>query len=192
VYQPANKLWDIECDDLKPDVVDEMLRQAELRQQAIFSASLGMDQRAAVIGAGLIAAAGALVAAGFAASGPGANVLMHAALGMALGISIGAAFCIWACRPQRSRFPGIEPIEWAFDSAYLQNDVKALKVARVAKLQDEMVENEGKQRANGKAISWGLRIALCTPAFSAIVTWIWGAVERVLFAVTSLAKMHLV
>jgi hypothetical protein len=59
----------IDCDGLSPEVVDEMLRQAELRQAAIFSASLGMDQRAAVIGAGLIGVAGALVAGGFAVNG---------------------------------------------------------------------------------------------------------------------------
>jgi hypothetical protein len=161
--QVVNKLWDIETDGLNKDVVDEMLRQAELRQQAMFSASLGMDQRAAVIGAGLIAVAGALVAGGFAVSGSGADHLRAGAMFMAALIGFGAACCIWACRPQKSRFPGIEPMEWGYDRDYLNHSVLELKLGRIAKLQDEMAENEANQSVNGRALTLGLSIALLGP-----------------------------
>jgi len=170
VDQIVNTLWDMECDGLDPAVVDELLRQAELRQAAIFSASLGMDQRAAVIGAGLIAVAGALVAGGFAANVQPGSHLKTAAFGMALLIGLGAACCIWACRPQKSRFPGIEPMEWGSDRTYLEHKLSDLKLARIAKLQDEMAENEVAQSINGRAITTGLTIALLAPVLAFLLT----------------------
>jgi hypothetical protein len=166
--QVANTLWSLECDGLEPSVVDELLREAELRQAAMFNASIGMDQRAAVISAGLIAAAGALGAAGAALPGADNIHLRHGAFSMAAMLAVAAAFCIYACRPQTCRFPGIEPMEWAHDRGYLTHGIIPLKLARAAKIQDEMTQNEAQQKRNGRSIVAGLLIAAAAPVIGII------------------------
>jgi hypothetical protein len=127
-----------------------------------------MGQRAAVIGAGLIAVAGALVAGGFAVNGQPGGHLRVVAFGMAVMISAGSACCIWACRPQKSRFLGIEPMEWGYDPRYLDHKLVELKVARIAKIQDEMAANELEQSINSRAITAGLTIALLAPVLGVL------------------------
>ena len=167
--QVSNTLWSLDTDHLDAGAVDELLRQTELRQAAMFTASVGMDQRAAVLGAGLLAASGALAAAGVAITGGDAGALRHGAFAAAAMLAIGALFCIYACRPQIARFPGIQPMEWGYDPNYLKHGIVTLKLARAAKIQDEMTENEIKQKANGRAIMAGLWIGVAAPLVGAIV-----------------------
>ena len=162
----ANTLWTLDTDAIAPDVAAELLRQAEVRQAAVFQAALGMDQRAAVLAAGFVAFAGAAVAGGLALADHPA--VRAAALAGALVVAVAAGLCAWACRPQPFRFPGVEPLDWGADPAYLREPLHVLQIARAAELQDHLATNERRQKRNGKALSWGLLLAAFAPVAAAL------------------------
>ncbi len=167
--EPKNTLWEIDVEQIDCDVAHELLRQAELRQEAIFRAALGMDQRAAVLAAGFAAAAGAVTAAGL-TLGPDRAALHAAAFAGAALAAVASALCAWVCRPQRFRFPGLEPLDWAASPEYLQEKLRDLIVARAAQLQDHMVANERQQAANGRFLIAGMLTAAAAAPI-AIVTF---------------------
>ena len=169
-----NTLWALDVEQIPGEIAEELLRQAEMRQAAIFQASLGMDQRAAVLAAAFIAASGAIAAGGL-ALGPENTSLRAAAFAGALIVAIAGALCTWACRPQRFRFPGIEPLEWGYDPAYLSEPLRDLRMARAALLQDHIVENERHQRRNGRAITIGMFTAVAAPIIAVATAWAWTA-----------------
>ena len=169
-----NSLWELDCEQVEPHVAEELLRQAEMRQAAIFQASLGMDQRAAVLAAGFIAAAGALAAAALTLDQAN-SALRAAAFTGALLAACAAALCTWACRPQSFRFPGVEPLDWADKPTYLREPLKDLQIARAALLQDHIVDNERQQRRNGYLITAGMFTAATAPVLAAATAWAWKA-----------------
>jgi uncharacterized membrane protein YedE/YeeE len=166
---PMTSIDDIDVDPIEPDVMAEWLRQSEMRQDAPLAAAMGMDQRAAVIGAGLVAAAGALAAASLAASDTGTfSRLRLPALLVAMQLCVAAGLCIWACRPQKFNFPGIEPLDWGADPKYLEHPLRLLQASRLANLQKKITANEQKQAKNSRALSAGLWAAALSPAIGAI------------------------
>ncbi len=167
---PRNPVWELDTDRIAPEVAAELLRQGELRQAAIFQAALGMDQRAAVMAAGFLAAAGALAAAGV-ALGEGNPALRTAAFAGAMSIAMAAGLCAWACRPQKFRFPGIDPRTWAKDPAYLREPLVALQISRAAQLQDHIAQNEARQAQNGRALFAGFCLAALAPALG-VFAWL--------------------
>jgi hypothetical protein len=128
------------------------------------------DQRTSVLSAGLIAAGGAVAAAALALSAPDVRALRMAAICGAVVLVIGATLCGWACRPQRFRFPGIEPLDWGADPDYLTEPLKGIKVARAAKIQDDLAGNERQQRLNGRILTAGLLAAAASP-LAALIGW---------------------
>lgn len=163
-----NTLWDLECDQIANDVASELLRQAELRQEAEFRAALGMDQRAAVLAAGFIAAGGAAAAAALALSGHG-QLRLGALVGSFM-FGVAAALCGWACRPQKFRFPGLEPLDWGYSPAYLTKPLRELIMGRVAQLQDQVTENKSQQEKNGRILTAGMLFAAASPAVAVIIS----------------------
>ena len=172
--QTRNALWTLDCEQVEPQVAEELLRQAELRQAAIFQAALGMDQRAAVLSAGFIAAGGALAAAGLALEQANA-ALRAAAFTGAMLAAVAGALCAWACRPQSFRFPGIEPLDWASNPAYLREPLRDLRIARAALLQDHIASNEKQQKRNGHFITAGMLTAAAAPILATFMAWAWKA-----------------
>ena len=173
-----NTLWDLECDQIPDKVAEELLRQAELRQEAEFRAALGMDQRAAVLAAGFIAAAGAAAAAALALSSDHAQLRLGALVG-ALMFAVAAVLCGIACRPQGFRFPGLEPISWGASPAYLEKPYRELIMSRVAQLQDEINENKAQQKLNGRILTSGMLLAAVSPAVAIAISWAaasWGLI----------------
>lgn len=167
-------LWDLDCEDVPEEVGTELLRQAELRQAAIFQAALGMDQRAAVLAAGFIAASGALAAGSFALAQDHALIrVMGFVTSLLLGLS--ATLCGLACRPQKFRFPGMEPLDWGARPGYLLTAMPQLRLSQVARLQDHIAENERRQRANARLLLGGMIIAAGTVPAAVITAWWMGA-----------------
>src|SRR5688572_16353672 len=103
---PDSPLRQIDTDRIDGAKAKELLRLAEMRQEAIFRAALGMDQRASVLAAGLIAAAGAVLAVALTVS---AFDLRLAAAAGAGCLAAAAGLCAFACRPQKFIFPGVQP-----------------------------------------------------------------------------------
>ena len=167
---PPNPVWTLDTREIAPEVAAELLRQGELRQAAIFQASLGMDQRAAVMAAGFLAAAGALAAAGV-ALGENNLALRIAAFAGALAVAFAAGLCAWACRPQKFRFPGIDPRMWAKDPKFLDKPLAALQISRAAQLQDHIAQNEAQQAANGRILFAGFCLAAFAPA-AGVMAWL--------------------
>jgi len=166
---PENSLWKLDCDQVDDAVAAELLRQAEIRQAAVFQAAIGMDQRASVLAAGFVAASGAVAAAGLTLSD---FAVRAGALGGAVALAFVAGLCAWACRPQKFRFPGIDPLEWAADVDYLREPLKDLQIARAAQLQDHLAANETQQARNGRALSSALLLAPVAPLVATVIWWI--------------------
>lgn len=109
----ADRLWHMveaqpPAEGVTPEAARELLRQMELRHEAIFRAALGLDQRASVIGAAFITVAAALVAGSVAASAAPAVPLLVAAAFFALS----SAMCFAAARPARMPMPGVHAAAW--------------------------------------------------------------------------------
>lgn len=164
----------LDVEQVHGDVAEEWLRQAEMRQAAIFQASLGMDQRAAVLAAAFIAAAGAVAAGGLTLDESKAALRAAAFTGACL-IAVAGMLCSWACRPQKFRFPGVEPLDWGAKPEYLSEPLRDLRVARAALLQDHIVGNERQQRRNGWFIIAGMLTAAIAPIAAVATAWAWRA-----------------
>lgn len=167
--QPDSPLRQIDTDRIEDKVAAELLRLAEMRQEAIFRAALGMDQRASVLAAGLVASAGAVVAAGLTVTD---GALRAAAIFAAVFLVVAAGLCAFACRPQIFHFPGVQPTEWSRDGgAFLGNNLRDLQVAAAAEMDEQMRENEAKQAANGRLLRAGMLVAAASPA-AALLTFL--------------------
>jgi hypothetical protein len=152
------------------DVVKELIRQAEMRQEAIFRAALGMDQRASILAGGFAAAAGAIAAAAMTLGSAPVTLRLPALLAAVL-LAIAAGFCAFACRPQPFRFPGNPPNDWAKDPAYMQdNTLNEILLAHAARLQLWMHLNEKRQQANGRYLIIGLVFAAGGPMMAALLS----------------------
>lgn len=154
IERPAADLSSIDIDDIADDVAQEFLRQSERRLEATFTASLGMDQRAAVLAAGFIAAAGALAGGGLAIADH--TRLSASAFAACLFMIIAAICCCWACRPQISNFPGIYPREWATGGKYLNNRLQKIRMGQAFRLEDRINQNEANQKKNGRVLMIGM------------------------------------
>jgi hypothetical protein len=149
------------------DVVAELLRQAEMRQEAIFRAALGMDQRASILAGGFAAAAGAIAAAALTLASSPATLQIPALIAAAF-LAIAAGLCAFACRPQPFRFPGNPPNDWARDPQYMEdNSLSEILLAHAARLEDWMHSNELRQHQNGRLLTWGLLSASAGPVIAA-------------------------
>lgn len=166
---PAGPLWAMDVETIAEPNAAEMLRLAEIRHEATFRAALGMDQRASVLAAGFAAAAGALIAASAAIQSP---AWMKATLFVAIGLGVAAALSAYACRPQRSQFPGMMPIVWATTPAWFNEPKRDLAIALAADLQDRMAEAERKQAANGRCLLAAMLIAAACPLVAASLTFV--------------------
>ena len=164
---PADPLWELDVETIGEAGATEMLRLAEMRQEAIFRASLGMDQRASVYAAGLTAAAGALIAA---AAATQSSTWLHATLVVAVGLGFAAVLSAYACRPQNSQFPGLTPIVWSRTPGWFNEPKRNLAVALAADLQSKMAENEQRQIVNGRYLTAAMVVAAVSPVIAAVVS----------------------
>ncbi len=183
---PTNPLLCLDYDTIKAGAIDELLRQGELRQQAMFQASLGMDQRASVLAAAFAASAGALAAAVVSLSStPSAAGWRESALVATGMLSVAAALCAWVCRPQLYELPGMDPVSWGTQEL-MQRDLGDMKLARAARIQDHIAANEEQQARNGRFLLRGMLLAAAAPIVAAAVapTFPWWA--RVLAAALAL------
>jgi hypothetical protein len=163
--QPDSPLRHLDTDHIADDVAAELLRLAEVRQEAIFRAALSMDQRASVLAAGLVAAAGAVVVAGITVND---LPLRAAATVGAVLLAVAAGLCTFACRPQVFHFPGVQPLDWSKDGGiFLRNKLRDLRVSAAAELDEQMRQNEAQQAANGKLLRTGMLVAAVAPVISA-------------------------
>jgi hypothetical protein len=160
-----NYLANVTRTQLTDEVAEEVLRQAELRQEAVFRAALAMDQRAAVLAAGFAAAAGALGAVGLGSQGLGAR---NAAIATAAMLSLAAACSAYAARPQQFRFPGAPPNDYAQNPTILNFDLRSLRIMQSKRLQSWISNNERQQRNNGRALRVGLWFAAIAPLIGVV------------------------
>ncbi|MBV9782460.1 MAG: hypothetical protein JO264_01435 [Acidisphaera sp.] len=165
-------LLDLEVENVCPEAAAELLKQAAVRDRAMFEAAMGMDQRAAVLTAGFTAASGALAAGGFSiwSTLPG---LAHAILLGAAMLAIAAVACGYAARPQKSQFPGVAPEKLGTPEYMIGLSLVALHLSLADTLQSHISELERKQTANGKILTVGLMTAALSPLV-AVLIWTCG------------------
>jgi hypothetical protein len=164
-------ILELDYEPLEMATIDEMMRQSELRQQAMFQAAMGMDQRAFVAAAGLMAASGALAAGAVSLIGARHQPVLVACVVAALWLMVAAGHCAWVGRAQKFRFPGIEPDNWA-DQQFLANDLRGIKLGALARAQDAIVRNEAQQDRNGRYLRRGIWLAGATPGIALIAALI--------------------
>lgn len=167
----ATEMWATDVEAVHPENAREMLRLAEMRSQAIFQASIAMDQRAAVLATGFVAAAGALGAAGIATWGMAAPWSLGA-LVTAAGLSIAAGLSAYVTRPQKSQFPGFMPIMWVRHKALLTEPKRDLDLSLACLLQEDLGSNEKQQSRNGRFLLWAMVVAAMSAPVGFAAAWI--------------------
>lgn len=100
-------------DSAPPELVDEIIRQAELRLDAQLSAALAADQRAMTF-AGLLFAGVAVLLGGGLGISPGSPQTTPI-FAMAIGFTLAAACACWSARPSPWHFAGNFPASWTDD-----------------------------------------------------------------------------
>lgn len=168
-----NVIWNVEGKNLKRGVAGELLRQAEIRQEAIFRAALGMDQRAAVLSAAFAAAAGAIAAAALTLYGTASEAprgLYVAAFVAGAFLAIASGVCAVATRPQDFYFPGASPVRLASIEGF-PNDLPLDEVhlSSAAILEDRMRSNEARQQRNGRFLLAGMLTAAAAPPAAMLI-----------------------
>ncbi len=157
---------ELDVDLIAADVAAEYQRQVEMHHQAMYQAALGMDQRAAVLGAAFLAAAGGVAAGMISASTP-PTWLVWAGGGAGTLLMIAAGCCIYACRPQPYTMPGITPENW-HDQDFLGRPLPHIRLGWIKALTPKLELNEQRQRLNGRVLLAGFCLAALAPIWAAM------------------------
>lgn len=152
--------------DADPDLLDEILREAESRISAQLTTAIAADARAMTFLGFISAVAVATTGAGLAVYGekPTIGIL---ALFTAIGFIIAAFFAFEAARPIDFELIGNDPASWKKD---VENSVSVhhAKAEQVA-FYDEMIKANRRAMADGAyQLQMAVRIALGTTAIGGI------------------------
>ena len=152
------------------DLIQEALRQADLRIENQVRLAISADQRAAVLAA-IYTAASTVLAAGIITMVADGHIIWPIITGggiAAVLFFIGAASCIYTSRPVNFHVAGNDPKNWYNDI----NEGKDLKVAlgEVAQhLQEGISENRKIIERNAKFYWAGARLGIAAPLVGAII-----------------------
>lgn len=173
------RVWQIDTETVPEANAMEMLRHAELRHEALFRAALGLDQRAAVIGAAFVTVAAALSAGAMAAPAEVPTALRWAFAAAAATFSIGALLCFWSARPSPCPMPGTRPSTWTKAKGWLTQPISETCVALSATVEEDIQGLHELQSRNGRLLWRGLISGLvATPiggvafALSRFISWL--------------------
>lgn len=122
-----------------PELVEEVIAQADARLQAQLTAALAADQRAMTFAGLLFAGIAALI--GFAAAHSGA---LHNECGMVavtLGFVVAAALACWSARPVKWHLVGNYPSSWDED-VRLSKRLPQTRAETAANYEEALQENE--------------------------------------------------
>lgn len=151
------------------EIIQEIIRQAELFQQAQLTTALAADQRATGF-ASLIAAGATVLVAGGAATilaADGYDALGWVALAMAGGLLVSMSLAIWAARPVQIYLPGASPEVWIGDISASKTQQQSL-TEMAGNYRDEIRYNQELLAANGRVIARAYWIAWGTLVSGAI------------------------
>lgn len=147
-----------------PELLQEIVRQAEIRMQAQLQSALAADARAGLLSSLQAAASAALFVA--AAQAEIAGQAETAAYISASLLALGALFAAFALRPVDFGFVGNKPSNWIDDIIAKEN--KQIGLAGTAEHLDKYLRlNDQRMSENAKLVSTSLLFLIGAPAVSA-------------------------
>lgn len=158
----------LRCDD--PEIIAEILRQAESRLDGQLTITLAADMRSVGLMAIVATVAAGAVGSFVTASQWDIKVFSFMAF---LGFMASAVSAYRACAPREIRHNGNFPRSWMSDIEK-KNSLKQSLAAHIVNCQDDLVENHKNLKAraarqNEAALIFLFTIFLC--AFAAAITW---------------------
>lgn len=164
--------------DADPDLLDEILREAESRLNAQLTTAIAADARAMTFLGFISAVAVAATGAGLAVFVDKPNLAILA-LFTAVGFIIAAFFAFEAARPIEFNFIGNDPASWKKD---VENGVSVhqAKAEQVA-FYDEMIKANRKAMSDGgDQLQKAVRVALFTIAIGGVfaLLYVLGAISK--------------
>jgi hypothetical protein len=149
-----------------PELLREIIRQAELRLQAQLQSALAADARAGVLASLQAAAAAALVV--FGASGQASGTSQAAAYFAAGVAMMGAMLAGIAARPIDFDFAGLKPSDWA--TAVQTNEPEDSGHRAYAQyLDDYLKANARRMATNGILTRWAIAAMVMAPVTALLV-----------------------
>jgi hypothetical protein len=152
----------------KPDVVEEVVRDAQKYLEGQLSLATSADQRAAVM-ASIFAAAGTGLVAGLAAGNPDRSLFYGGLLAAALFL-IGSGLCALATLPADFYLPGSQPDSWEEELKEGTEPGAALR-DQVVNSQTKINRNGALLIANSKKFKWGAVCGIAAP-FIGLLVWL--------------------
>ena len=158
-----------------PEMLAEIIRQAEARLNAQLTAGVAADQRAMTFASLLLAAAAVLLGAALAATLSPPRLIMLVAVG--IGFVIAAAMAIWTAQPSDWDYVGNAPSEWFCDI----DTGKALHsaMAETAMWYDEMI-------AGNETVVASAAVVMRRAVWLAILTTGLGTILGLMLAITKI------
>lgn len=160
--------------NLSRDVLDEVVREGELRLEAQLQIATAADQRALTFAGFQITAGTASLAGGVAlmtAQSPD-YLLALIALIFALAILIAAGITLWTVVPRKFKTPGNQPLNWA-KSAWRWSDkgfdMKAARVEQAACLEESIDANQTHFKWAAETMHVSFYVTVIAATVSAIV-----------------------
>jgi hypothetical protein len=146
----------------KSPVIDEIIRQAELRIEAQLTAALAADQRAMTFAGLLFAGIAVLLGAEFRAST--CSLPIDPVFVIAIGFTLAAACACWSAKPSPWHFAGNFPASWNEDVA-AEMTLEESRKEMAANFQELLELNEAQLH---RSASW-MRASMVVALASAIL-----------------------
>jgi len=157
------------------ELVQEVVREAELYLQAQLSLALSADQRSSVM-ASLFTAGASAIAAGLmtlaSSDHSGVNALAIYAGGITaiVLLVVAASFCIWSAWPTDFSVPGNIPASW-YEDVEKPRDLPLLLGEQAEIYETQIADNNQKLHANARRFQWGALAGIVAPMLG-LAVWL--------------------
>lgn len=147
------------------DVLDEIVREAELYLQAQFAAASASDQRGMAWAGFMIASATAALAAAASLVVSGGHLILAAtSLGAAAMLLLSTFLAAKAVRPDKFCFPGNRPANWLPENWHghgvVKLDIKQARLEQAHTLQKQICDNVEWAEKAGKLLHHSMDVAM--------------------------------